>query len=356
MLTRHQGLLIFLLLAVAAHAGLVEGWFGRQPPGFQIGFAVLFAPIVLVLLGEWIAGDATTSVWQRRGWLLAMIGALWHLALDAASLSLLGDPKQSRGLLLLGVGLGALVMALALRRAWRGFWAPDAPEPDPTKATRDESLWGRMQREATLFGGTPIALCLISLGFVAMAGLGILRSPQAWPKLLGAGGFFALCGVVGVWMGLERRAMLLRRPSPFAGLRPRWLIRAQFVATQEGLAQLDRKGATLHAWEDLRGVSLGEYQSNAAVFIELSPSAEPRRLSADGKPVPRDDAWLRKQAWNRSLQRSLSDCDLLILGVGTVSGAGVLADEIGRLLTDYDGRASLPTAAQALSDFLRPGA
>lgn len=354
MLTRHHGLLVLLLFAVAAHASLVERWFGRQPPGFQIGFALLFAPILLVLLGEWIAGDAQTTTWQRRGWMVAGVGAAWHWVLDLASLSLLGQPGLPTGLLLGGVAVGALVMGLVLRRAWRGVFRPDVPDMDPSQVVEEESLWARAQREATLVGGTPLTLFLISLGFVAMAALGLMRSPDAWPKLLSAGGFFALCGAIAVWMGLERRAMLLRQPSPFAGLRPRWMQRALFVAAQDGLALLERKGATVYAWEDVRAVSLGEYQGNAAVFVEFAQTATPQRLSSQGKSIPADAAWLRKLAWNRQIQRAMCDCDLLILGTATRSGPGVLADEISRLLTDYDARAALPTAAQALAEFLKP--
>lgn len=354
MLTRHHGLLILLLFAVAAHASLVERWFGRQPPGFQIGFAVLLAPILLVLLGEWIAEDATTITWRKRGFLVAGFGALWHLVLDLLSLSLLNQPEQSRLFLLAGLASGALVMGLVLRRAARGVFEPEAAEPDPAQAPADETLVARVQREAALIGGTPLVLFLISLGFVVLAGVGIVRSPQALPKLIGAGGFFLLCGAIAVWMGLERRAMLLRQPSPFAGLRPRFLQRTLVVPTQDGVAFLDRKGATVYVWDQLRGVSLGEYQGNAAVFVDLSESAQPRRYSAVGQPLDADAAWLRKQSWNRSLVRTLCDCDLLIMGVATPSGPGVLADQLGTLLTDYDGRAALPTVAEALADFLRP--
>ena len=354
MLTRHQGLLILLLFAVAAHATLVQNWLGRDPPWMQIGFALIFAPIVLVLLGEWIAGDATTATWQRRGWMIALLGAVWHLVLDALCLLLLSQSDAQRGFLMGGAALGALVMGLALRRAWRGIADPQATEPDWSATAQHEGIWGRIQREAALFGGTPLALILISLGFVVMAGVGIARNPHAWLTLLGAGGFFALCGLVGVWMGLERRAMHLRQPSPFAHLRPRWLQRSLVVAAQDGLALLDRKGATVYAYEDIRAVSLGEYQGNAAVFIELSAKAAPHRLSRDGQPLPKDAAWLRKQAWNRNLQQTLCGCDLLLMGVVTRSGPGVLAEEIGTLLTDYEARSQRPSAAQALAEFLSP--
>lgn len=354
MLTRHHGLLILLLFAVAAHATLVQRWLGREPPWMQIGFAILFAPIVLALLGEWIAGDATTPTWQRRGWMLALLGAGWHLLLDALCLVLLNQQEGPRLLLIGGAVLGAAVMSLVLRRAWKGIQDPAAPEPDLSAPAKNETAWGRIAREAALFGGTPLVLILISLGFVVMAGVGMARNPHAWAKLVGAGGFFALCGLVGVWMGLERRAMHLRQPSPFAGLRPRWMQRSLVVAAQDGLALLDRKGATLYAYEDIRAVSLGELQGNAAVFIELSARATPRRLSIDGTPLPEDAAWLRKQAWNRNVQQSLCGCDLALMGVMTRSGPGVLAEEIGTLLTDYEARALRPTAAQALADFLRP--
>ena len=62
-----MGVLMLLFPAVAAHSLLMDRWFARQPPGSYVGFAVLFAPILLVLVGEWIATDAGTQHWGRRG-------------------------------------------------------------------------------------------------------------------------------------------------------------------------------------------------------------------------------------------------------------------------------------------------
>lgn len=362
MLTRNPGLIIVLLPAVAAHAGLTDRWFSSVVHGKQIGFAILFAPILTVMLGEWIAQDAESARWQRRGSAIALLGALWHLMLDGASLSLLGQPLMTPWLVGLGAVGGALLMAWLAYRAWSGVLSPgthaSSPEnpTDPSQPTSAQGPLGRLWREASLFGSTPAMVCLVGVGMVGLAAVGFVRHPEAWPGLLGAAAFFALCGFVGLWMGLDRRAMLLRQPSPFAGLRPRWLVRSRVLPTQEGLAVLTRKGATIYGWEDITAVSLGEYSNNPAVFLDLKPTSLPKRILVDGSVAPDDPAWQRRQRWNQELQRTLAGCDFLIMGVLTEAGPGVLADQIGTLLTDYEGRAQLPTCAAALREFQRPAA
>lgn len=360
MLTRNPGLILVLLFAVAAHASLTDRWFVNVPHGKQVGFALIFAPILIVMLGEWIAQDAESARWQRRGSALALLGALLHLILDGASVALWGQNLPSPWLIRLGGIAGALLMAWIAQQAWRGIVAPGShgATEDPGDLPPPVGLLARVAREAALFGSTAAMVCLVGAGMVAMAAVGLWRHPEAWPKLFWAAAFFVLCGGVGVWMGLDRRAMLLRQPSPFARWAPRWLRRflkrTILVPTQEGLAQLSRKGATIYAWEDIRAVALGEYQGNPAVFVDLAESTTPRRLLADGSEAPTDAAWQRRQSWNQSVQRTLAGCDLLIMGVMTEEGAGVLAEQIGTLLCDYEGRAKLPTAASALRSFRAP--
>lgn len=354
MLTRHPGLFIVLLFSVAAHASLTDRWFAHVPHGKQLGFALLFAPILIVMLGEWIAQDATGVVWRRRGSALALTGALLHLLLDGASLALLGQRLASPWLVGLGGGAGALLMAWIAYRAWRGVVSPGGHESseDPAASPPPAGWLPRLLREASLFGSTAAMVCLVGLGMVALAAVGLWRHPEAWPKMIGAASFFILCALVGVWMGLDRRAMLLRQPPPFLRLRPRWLQRSIVVPTQEGLALLGRKGATIYSWEAIRAVSLGEYANNPAVFIDLGDSTIPRRFLPDGSEADPDPVWLRRQSKNHSLQRMLAGCDLLIMGVMTEAGPGVLADQISTLLCDYEGRAKLPAAASAQRAFV----
>lgn len=347
MLTRHRGLMIFLLFAVVGHASLIERWFGRAAPLWQVGFALILAPIVLVLLGEWIAEDATTTKWQRGGWGLAVVGAAWHLVLDVACLTLPRSGTQW-WFSVAGAAAGAIVMTLALRRAWRGFVDPEAPDANPAQASPDEGLLGRCGRELALFGGTPVALLLVSLGFVAMAVIGLLKHPWNQGSLFG-GLFFACCGAIAVWMGLDRRAMLLGQPSPFARLRPRFLRRVVVLATQEGLAQLDKNGATVYAWEIISEVWLGEMYGNAALLVSLVADAPAIRVPRAGRPRSDTLRWAKREVWNRRVQRALTDSDLAIMGMFTEEGPGVLAQQIKAALTAQAERAKLPTLVAAMT-------
>lgn len=364
MLTRNRGLLIFLLLAVAGHASLIELLLalalGRTEPRgsslSQIGFVLILAPILLVLLGEWIAEDASAVRWQRLGWGVAFAGAVWHLALDAGCLLLPWLGSTSGGVLALSIGgalAGGVVMALVLRRALRGLTSedPDAPEPDPAVVPPDERWPGRLAREAALVGGTPIALFLVSLGFVTMAFIGMLRRPAALGPLLLGAGFFGLCGAVSVWMGLERRALLLGQPAPLSHLRPRWLRRAVALATREGLAMVElrgaRRAALVYPWEALTRVSIGEVYGNAAVFVQLRPDVVVRRCALGGA-APTREAWATREARARSLQRVLTGADLAIMGVLTDEGPGVLARQLESALQDPSARAGLPSVEEEL--------
>ena len=349
MLTRHYGLHIFLIFAVVGHASLTDRWFGKAAPWWHVGFALILAPIMLVLFGEWIATDATISKWQRRGWGMAALGAVLHLVLDGACLWLpwSGAVEWKAGVA--GAAVGATVMALVLQRSWRGFCAPDAPDPDLRIAQPGETLLERLARELALFGGTAFALLTVSLGFVALALVGLARHPERLGKLLGGAGFFGLCGVVAVWMGAERRALLLGRPSPFARLWPRWARRAVVVATQEGLAQLDKNGATVYLWETIAAVSLGEFSGNPALFVRFVEDAPAFRVPAPGRPLPDRTAWSKRETWNRSVQRALTDSDLVILGALTEEGPGVLCRQVEAVLADKAARSSLPPLVEVLT-------
>ena len=362
MLTRHRGLIIFLLFAVVGHAGLLDAWLGpsvrRGSPASELGFVLILAPILLVLLGEWVADDATSRRWQRAGWGTAALGALWHLGLDAACLMLpwLGFGQWRFGLA--GAAVGAVVMALVLRHAVRALVAedPDAAEPDPAVAPPGEGWLGRLSREAQLFGGTPIAVGLVSLGFVALAGLGLWHGSHdpkgATGTLLAAGGFFLLCAGVALWMGLSRRAMLLGLPSPLAHLRPRFLRRAVVLPTAEGLAQLDRRGATLYPWDAVLSVGLAEIYGNPAVLVRLRDDVVVQRLQP-GESLEAHARWARRQARGRKLQRALTGADLAVLEPLTEEGAGVLMRQLEAALKDPEARAALPGVAAEQARWLR---
>ena len=303
---------------------------------------------MLVLCGEWIAEDAWATKWQRLGWGMAVLGAVWHLVLDGACLTLPRSSTFEWKASVAGAAVGALIMALVLRRAWRGLRDPDAPEPDPAAVAPDESSLGRLARELALFGGTALAVLLISLGFVALAVMGIIQHPERSGPLIGGAGFFALCAAAAVGMGVERRALYLGQPSPLARLRPRFLRRVTVLITREGLTQLDRNGATVYPWPTIAAVSVGELYNNAAIMINLFDGAPALRVPAEGRPLPDDEKWTRREARNRRIQRALTGSDLAILGVLTEEGPGVLAKQLKEALTDEAVRARLPTLAEVM--------
>jgi hypothetical protein len=349
MLTRHTGLTVFLLFAVVGHAELLEHFVGRRAPWWQVGFGVIFAPIALVLLGEWIAGDAESRRFRRLGWWIAGFGAAWHLVLDAACLALplLGTPEAWLGVA--GALPGATVMALALRRALRGWRFPDEPEPDPA-APPPPGVLARLRREAGLVGGDAVALFVVSAGFVALGAFALLRRPEQWrdPRPWAAIGFFGFCALVSVQMGLERRAMLLGAPGPLSRLTPRWLRRACYHAVREGLLLVERRGATLYPWEALASVSVGTVSHNAALLIELAPGCVGERLrAADGSPRAQA-RWVERQLRAVRLTRALYGVDLMALSPLTADGPGVLARQLTEALASEEARASLPAAADLL--------
>lgn len=356
MLIRHRGLIIFLLFAVVGHAQLLDLWLGppaqREPPMRELGFALIFAPILLVLVGEWIADEASSRRGERLGWGITLAGAVWHLGLDLLCLMLPWRGAAEWRFGLLGAAVGAIVMGLVLRRALRGLRAQDpSEEPDPAVAPPGEGVLGRLGREAALVGGTPIAVGLISLGFVGMAIVGAVRRPDGLGVLLASGGFFVLCAAVAVWMGLSRRAMLLGRPDPLARLRPRFLRRAVVLPTREGLAQLTRRGATVYPWDAITDVSLAEVYGNPAVLVRLRDDVVVRRCVLAGSTVEDDlaphDRWARSEARGRRMQRALFGADLAILGTLTEEGAGVLRRQIEAALQDP--AAPLPALAAELA-------
>jgi len=356
MLTRNLGLVVLLLFAVVGHSQLLDLALGppqqRPSPLKELGFAFIFAPIALVMLGEWIAQDSETAAWRRRGYLLAVVGGVWHLLLDAACLALPWLDVSSPWFSIAGALLGAVVMGLVVRASWRGLVTPFAEPPDLSQPLPQQaSLFARLSREAALWGGTAIALTLISLGFVAMALFAVLSRPQAnLTSLLGAGLFFGLCAAVGVWMGMERRAMLLGQPSPLSRYRPKFLQRAVVLPVREGLAIIDRKGATVYPWQSLANVALGELYNNSALLVTLTEKPGVWRYFAvpsEAENIVFTSRWKQKEARSRSISRGLTGVDLGILSVMTQDGPGVLAKQLREVLDNASALENLPTAKEA---------
>ncbi|MFO0574700.1 MAG: hypothetical protein U1A78_11945 [Polyangia bacterium] len=360
MLTRHRGLIIFLLFAVVGHAGLLDLVLGpvkqRGSPASELGFALIFAPIVLVLAGEWVADDAFSRRWQRLGWGVAIVGALWHLGLDAACLLLpwLGVREWRLGLA--GAAAGAVVMALVLRHAVRAFRAedPDDAEPDPAVAPAREGLLGRLGREARLLGGTPIAIGVVSLGFVGMVGYAVVLHPERLDgRLLAAAGFFLLCAGIALWSGLSRRASLLGLPSPLGHLLPRSFRRAVVLPTAEGLAVLTRRGATIYPWDAVQSVGLGELYGNPAVLVQLRADVVVQRRPAPAEPPAQRERWAKKEARGRQVQRALTGADLVITSTLTEEGPGVLLKQLAAVLREPASRTTLPDVASEQARWTR---
>lgn len=361
MLTRHRGLFVFLLFAVVGHAGLLDAWLGpvkqRGSPASELGFALIFAPIVLVFVGEWVADDAFSRRWQRLGWGVAIVGALWHLGLDAACLLLpwLGASEWRLGLA--GAAAGAVVMALVLRHAVRAFRAedPDAAESDPAVVPANEGLLGRIAREARLLGGTPIAVGVVSLGFVGMVGYTLVLHPERLDgKLLAAAGFFLACAGIALWSGLSRRASLLGLPSPLGRLMPRFLRRTVVLPTAEGLAVIARRGTAVYPWDAIQSVALGEIYGNPAVLVQLSADVAVQRWPApDAEPPAQRERWAKSEARGRQVQRALTGADLAIMSALTEEGPGVLLKQLAAVLQEPASRAALPGVASEQARWTR---
>ena len=342
MLGRHHGLTILLLGAVAAHATLVQHFLGRQPPYMQLGFAVILVPLLLPLLGGWITDDAETVAGQRTGHALSAIGASLHLLLDLGCLALPWLVTESAWFYIAGAAVGAIVMGLVLREALLGL----AGQAAATKQRR--GAWGKLVTEVELFGGTPIALVLVCAGFVTLALVGAIRRGAMPPSMIGAAAFFACCGLVGVAMGLDRRALLLGEPSPLARLRPRWLRGGSARVCKDGLALTDRRGATLYAWPSILAIAPGMFMNSSALLVTLEDGAPAVRVDKLGA-IARADvlrSWEKSEARSRSLVRALIGADLAILSAMTEDGAGALYTAVENAMLDEAVRATLPSFAE----------
>jgi hypothetical protein len=345
MLWRNLWLKVPLLFAVIGHAELFEALTGRAEPWWQVGVALVIGAVIIPLGGEWIAGDAATVRWRRRGWAVAAGGALLHLALDAACLALpwMRTPVWKWGLA--GGLIGGLIMAILLRGYIGGLRHPEGRPPPPWSPAGD--AWpARLWRGAATMGGQSILVTVIGAAFVvAMLALLIAR-----PELRGSGKlwfalvFFAGCAVVGVSMGLERRALLLRRPGVAWPWRRRR--REVHVVTRDGLLAVHRRGALLYRWDAIAAVRPGTILQNvAALCVELQPDALPEPVEVEGGD---SDRLLINATRTRVMHRSLHGVDLAIPSQFTETGPGSLLAQLDEALADPDRRASLPATADEL--------
>lgn len=344
MFFRNLWLKIPLLFAVVGHAQLFESLTHRAPPGWQIGLVLTIGAVVLPLLGEWIAEDASSLNWRRMGWRVAAFGAGVHLLLDTACLALpwVGGAEWKAGLA--GALVGAVIM-LVLLRGYLGALRDPEGLPPPAWMPTGDSLPARLWREAHHMGGTAILVMLIGWAFVAVAAVVLLRRPAArddmklWLGLL----FFAGCTVAGLGMGLERRAMVLGLPAPLASLRPRWLRRATFVATREGLLFVDRRGATLYRWNQVAAVSPGTLFNNAALFVDLIEEAAPERVRGDDEARA-----LAQERKARAFNRGVHGVDLTIMSMFTEHGPGPLERQLREALADPATQECLPRVEEEI--------
>ncbi len=206
MLMEHGGLMVFLLVGTAAHGYLLDAAFGRQASPSALRLLLLIGPLVFAPIGELIAIEARQARWRRLGLGIAAAAAATHLLVDIACLAHV-ELARRQPLLLAGSLLSTIVMGLVLRFALRSL-AADAIVTLVDVARPGASWAQRVERELWLLGGTPVSMLLVSIAFVIMALVGLVRAPDSWPKLLGAALFFAACAAVALRMGWERRRSL----------------------------------------------------------------------------------------------------------------------------------------------------
>ncbi|MFO0559238.1 MAG: hypothetical protein U0269_14580 [Polyangiales bacterium] len=212
MLTDHYGIMVFLLFSAGAHANLFDAAFGRTIPVAWWRIALLVGPIVLVAIGDLVATEARSRAWRRSGLWLTALAAGVHLVIDLACVSSAQLIAQSP-MLSAGCVLAMISMAVVLRFAVRSLVADELlryPRLLGAMQARPRNVGLRLEREAWLWGGTSIALTIVSSAFVVAAAIALARRPDQWWTLVRSGLFFALCAAVAVHMGWKRRSQLLQ--------------------------------------------------------------------------------------------------------------------------------------------------
>jgi hypothetical protein len=212
MLTDHYWIMVFLLPSAGAHASLFDAVLGREIPVAWWRIALLVAPIVLVPLGDFVATEARSRAWRRAGLWLTALTASVHLAIDLACVSSARLIAQSP-LLSAGCVFTMISMAVVLRFAVRSLVADEFlhyPRLLGGMLARPSNVGLRLEREAWLWGGTSIALTIVSGAFVVAVAITLSRRADQWWTLVRSGLFSALCAAVAVRMGWKRRSQLLQ--------------------------------------------------------------------------------------------------------------------------------------------------
>lgn len=345
MFRRNLWLKVPLLFAVVGHASFFEALTARVAPWWQVGVVLTIAAIVIPLLGEFLADEADSVEWRRRAWAIAAGGALLHLALDAACFALpwLASNQWKAGVA--GALAGAIVMTVLLRGYVAALRHPAGLDA-PARIPRGRSWPARLWRGAYQFGGPAILTMVIGLAFVSAAAVLLVTRPHARGdmRLWGSLAFFAGCATMGLFIGLERRALLLGRPGPrlWRGRR-----RAVHVVSRDGLLFVNRRVAFLYPWDEIEEVRSGPLFGTAAVaiFVRLAPQASPRRVLA-GEGDARARARL---AGARAFHLENHDADLVIASRSTESGPGPLLRELHHALAEPAWRATLPASEEEIS-------
>jgi hypothetical protein len=344
MFSRHIGLKIFLLFGVVGPAELLEYFTERREPWWTVGIAVMVATIVGVLVGEWLADDATLPGWRRLGWGITAVAATIHLLVDAACVAILWLPVMYPVFSLVGVAIAAGVMVIQLVLAIRGLRDPMQQTPVIPRG----GLLGAIARETSLFGGTAIAVVAVGVGIAAVAAVGIAR--RGWSgKVALAGLFFVAVALCGVGMGIERRALALGLPVPWSGWL-RWPRSLTYYATQEGLLLIRRCDAVLYRWEWIESVEIGTMGGLFAIRFMLAPDTAGERLGAGTLTAEDGARWRSKEVRSLAMVRALTGADIAVIAQQTVSGLGPLRARISSVMADPEYASTLPSATELLEE------
>lgn len=344
MFSRHIGLKVFLLFGVVGPAELLEYFTERREPWWTVGIAVMIATIVGVLVGEWIADDATQPGWRRLGWGITAVAATIHLLVDAACVSMLWLPVMYPVLSLFGVAIAAGVMAIQLVLAIRGLRDP----MQQIEVTPQRGLFGAVARETSLFGGTALAVVAVGVGIAAMAAVGLAR--RGWSsKVALAELFFIAVALCGVGMGIERRALALGLPVPWAGWL-HWPRSLTYYAAREGLLLIRRRDAVLYRWEWIESAETGTMSGLFAIRFMLAMDTAGERLGVSDLTAEDQARWRSKELRSLAIVRALTGADIAVIAQQTISGLGPFRVQIASVMADPQYASSLPSATELLAE------
>jgi hypothetical protein len=214
--------------------------------------------------------------------------------------------------------------------------------------TQRRGLFGAVARETLLFGGTAIAVVAVGVGIAAMAAVGLAR--RGWSsKVALAGLFFVAVALCGVGMGIERRALALGLPVPWAGWL-RWPRSFTYYATREGLLLIRRRDAVLYRWEWIESAEVGSMSGLFAIRFMLAVDTAGERIGASNLTEEDRDRWRSKELRSLAIVRALTGADIAVIAQQTISGLGPLRAQIASVMADSEFASSLPSATELLAD------